>query len=57
MVLINMFHMFDPVLTFGTGLRADLTPNLGARLEVDAGAFGQLKAGSVGWSLGLTQRF
>jgi hypothetical protein len=56
-VLINMFHTFDPVLSLGTGLRADLTPSLGARLEVDARAFGQLKAGSVGWSLGLAQRF
>ena len=56
-VLINMFHTFDPVVSFGTGLRADLTPRLGARLEVDARAFGQLKAGSVGWSLGLAQRF
>jgi hypothetical protein len=56
-VLINMFHTFDPVVSFGTGLRADLTPSLGARLEVDARAFGQLDAGSVGWSLGLAQRF
>lgn len=56
-VLINMFHTFDPVLSVGTGLRADLTPSLGARIELDARAFGQFKAGSVGWSLGLAQRF
>ena len=56
-VLINMFHTFDPVVSLGTGLRADLTPSLGARLELDARAFGQFKAGSVGWSLGLAQRF
>jgi hypothetical protein len=56
-VLINMFHTFDPVLSFGTGLRADLTPSLGARVGLDARAFGQFKAGSVGWSLGLAQRF
>src|SRR6185312_8553527 len=29
----------------------------GARLEVDGRAFGRFKAGSVGWSLGLAQRF
>jgi hypothetical protein len=56
-VLINMFHTFDPVVGVGTGLRADLNPSLGVRLEVDARAFGQLKAGSVGWSVGLAQRF
>jgi hypothetical protein len=56
-VLINMFHTFDPVLSVGTGLRADLTPSLGARLELDVRAFGQFDAGSVGWSLGLAQRF
>lgn len=56
-VLINMFHTFDPVVCLGTGLRADLTPSLGARLEVDARSFGQFKAGAVGWSLGVAQRF
>jgi hypothetical protein len=56
-VLINMFHTFDPVLSVGTGLRADVTPSLGVRVELDARAFGQFKAGSVGWSLGLAQRF
>jgi hypothetical protein len=55
-VLINMFHTFDPVLSVGTGLRADLTPGWGARLELDARAFGS-EAGSVGWSLGLARRF
>ncbi|MEA2724854.1 MAG: hypothetical protein QOH59_2625 [Gemmatimonadales bacterium] len=57
LVLINMLHTFDPVLSVGTGLRADLTPTLGARLELDARAFGVFKAGSVGWNLGLAQRF
>jgi hypothetical protein len=52
-----MFHTFDPVVSVGTGLRADLTPNLGLRLEVDARSFGQFKAGAVGWSLGLAERF
>jgi hypothetical protein len=57
LVLINMFHTFDPVLSVGTGLRADVTPSLGARLELDARAFGEFKAGSIGWSLGFAQRF
>jgi hypothetical protein len=56
-VLINMFHTFDPVFTVSTGLRADLTTSLGARVEVDARGFGQFKAGSLGWSVGLAQRF
>jgi hypothetical protein len=56
-VLINMFHTVDPVLSLGTGLRADLTPSLGARFELDTRGFGKLRAGSVGWSLGLAQRF
>jgi hypothetical protein len=56
-VLINMFNTFDPVLSVATGLRTDLTPSLGMRLEVDARAFGQFKAGAVGWSLGLAHRF
>lgn len=57
LVLINMFHTFDPVLSLGTGLRADLTPNLGVRFELDARSFGQFSAASVEWSLGLAQRF
>ena len=57
LVLINMFHTFDPVLSLGAGLRADLTSQWGARLEVDTRAFGQFDAGSVGWSVGLARRF
>ena len=57
LVLINMYHTFDPVVSFGTGLRADLTPTLGARVEVDARGFGQFRAAAIGWSLGLAQRF
>lgn len=57
LVLINMFHTFDPVLSVSTGLRVDLTPSVGARLELDARTFGEFKAGSVGWSLGLAQHF
>jgi hypothetical protein len=57
LVLLNMFHTFDPLVSFGTGLRADLTPSLGVRIELDARAFGEFKAGSIGWSLGLAQRF
>lgn len=56
-VLINMFHTFDPVLSLGAGLRADLTSQWGARVELDTRAFGQFDAGSVGWSVGLARRF
>jgi len=56
-VLINMFNTFDPVLSVGTGLRADLTPSLGARVELDARSFGWFRAESVGWTIGLAQHF
>ena len=54
--LINVIHTFDPVLTLGTGLRIDLTQQWGARLEADVRSFG-LRAGSVGWSIGIARRF
>jgi hypothetical protein len=57
LVLLNMFHTFDPIVSVGTGLRADITPALSARFELDAHGFGQLQAGSVGWSVGLARRF
>jgi hypothetical protein len=57
LVLVNMFHTVDPVLSLGAGFRADLTPEWGARVEVDTRAFGQFNAGSVGWSVGLARRF
>ena len=56
-VLVNMFHKVDPVLSLGAGMRADLTPRLSARIEVDTRMFGQFNAGSVGWSVGLARRF
>jgi hypothetical protein len=56
-VLVNMFHTLDPVLSLVTGLRADLTPNLGGRLELATRSFGTFQAGSLGWSLGIAQRF
>jgi hypothetical protein len=57
LVLVNMFHTVDPVLSLGAGVRADLTPQWGARAELDARAFGQFNAGTVGWSVGLARRF
>jgi hypothetical protein len=57
LVLVNMFHTIDPVLSLGAGLRADLTPQWGARVELDTRAFGRFNAGSVGWSFGLARRF
>jgi len=57
LVLINMFHTFDPIVSLGAGLRADITPALSARFELDAHGFGQFQAGSVGWSVGLARRF
>jgi hypothetical protein len=57
LVLINMFHTFDPVVSLGAGVRADLTSQWGARVELDTRAFGQFDAGSLGWSVGLARRF
>lgn len=56
-VLVNMFHTVDPVLSLGAGLRADLTRDWGARFELDTRVFGQFDAGSVGWSFGIARRF
>ena len=56
-VLLNMFHTVDPVLSLGAGLRADLTSQWGARLELETRAFGQFNAASVGWSFGLARHF
>jgi hypothetical protein len=47
----------DGVITAGAGLRADLTSEWGARLEADTRIFGDLEAGSVGWSVGVARRF
>jgi hypothetical protein len=47
----------DGVITAAAGLRADLTPRWGARLEADMRIFGNLRAGSVGWGLGVARRF
>jgi hypothetical protein len=57
MVLVNMFHTLDPVVSLGAGVRADLTSQWGARLELDTRAFGQFEAGSLGWSVGVARRF
>jgi hypothetical protein len=46
----------NQVITVASGLRADLTPEWGARIEGDVRMFG-FEAGSLGWSLGLARRF
>ena len=54
--LINVIHTFDPVLTLATGLRIDVTPQWGARLEGDVRSFG-FQASALGWSIGIARRF
>ena len=57
LALINLLdRTINGVMTAGAGLRADLTPEWGARLEADIRLFG-FEAGSVGWSLGIARRF
>jgi hypothetical protein len=56
--LINLLdRTFTEVITAGAGVRADLTPQWGARLEVELRSFGFFEVGSVGWSLGVARRF
>jgi hypothetical protein len=38
-------------------MRADVTSNLGRRLELDARMFERFEAGTVGWTLGIAHRF
>lgn len=45
------------MVTVGSGLRVDLTPQWGARLEADMRIFGSFEAGSIGWGLGVARRF
>jgi hypothetical protein len=55
--LINLLdRTIDGVVTVTSGLRVDLTPQWGARLEADTRIF-SLEAGSVGWGLGVARRF
>ncbi|HEX7336047.1 MAG TPA: hypothetical protein VF252_02470 [Gemmatimonadales bacterium] len=46
----------NSVVMVASGLRADLTPQWGARLEADLRIFGT-DAGTVGWGLGIARRF
>lgn len=46
-----------PILSLAGGLRADLSSQWGARLELDTRAFGGFKAGAVGWSIGVARQF
>ena len=57
LVLVNMFHTVDPLLSLAGGLRADLSTQWGARIELDTRAFGGFKAGAVGWSVGVARQF
>jgi hypothetical protein len=58
LALINLLdRTINGVITAGAGLRADLTPEWGARLEADLRLFGDFEAGSVGWGLGVARRF
>ena len=55
--LVNLLdRTINGVVTVASGLRADLGPQWGARMEADLRFFG-FEAGSVGWSLGLAHRF
>lgn len=55
--LVNLLdRTINGVVTVASGLRADLGPRWGARVEADLRFFG-FEAGSVGWSLGVARRF
>jgi hypothetical protein len=57
LALVNLFHRkVNSVVTAASGLRVDLTPEWGARVEADLRFFGS-EAGSVGWGLGIARRF
>ncbi len=55
--LVNLLdRTINGVVTVASGIRMDLTPQWGARLEADVRMFG-FEAGSVGWGLGIARRF
>jgi hypothetical protein len=55
--LVNLLdRTINGVVTVASGLRYDLTPEWGARLEADMRMFG-FEAGTVGWGLGIARRF
>jgi hypothetical protein len=57
LALVNLFDKtINSVVTAASGLRVDLTPEWGARVEADLRFFGS-EAGSVGWGLGIARRF
>ncbi len=57
LALVNLFdRTLNGVVTVASGLRMDLGPEWGARLEVDTRISG-FEAGSVGWGLGIARRF
>ena len=56
--LVNLLdRTINGVVTASSGLRIDLTPQWGARVEADIRIFGFARAGTVGWGLGLSRRF
>ncbi len=52
---VGSHRSINGVVTVGAGLRIDMTPEWGARLETDVRMFG-FEAGSVGWGLGIARR-
>jgi hypothetical protein len=56
--LVNLLdRTMNTVVTAASGLRMDLSPQWGARVEADMRMFGRFDAGSVGWNLGVARRF
>jgi hypothetical protein len=47
----------DGMVMVASGMRVDLTPQWGARLEADMRIFGQFTHGTIGWGLGVARRF
>jgi hypothetical protein len=55
--LVNLLdRTINSVATVASGVRADLSPGWGARVEADLRFFG-FEAASLGWSLGVARRF
>jgi hypothetical protein len=57
LALVNLFdRKINSVVTAASGLRVDLTPQWGARLEADLRISG-FEAETVGWGVGIARRF
>jgi hypothetical protein len=56
--LVNLLgRTLNGVVTVASGMRFDLTPQWGARVEADMRIFGFTRAGTIGWGLGISRRF